>query len=110
MSKPLEDRWQSEGGTYPCWAPDGQELFYLNGAAMMVVRVETDSTFTWSQPEVLFEGSYVSGAFGWGRPMTMAPDGQRFLMLKSAKGSEASQINVVLNWLDELERLVPMSN
>ena len=33
------------------------------------------------------------------------PDGQRFLMIKDeATGSE---INVVLNWFEELKRLVP---
>jgi serine/threonine-protein kinase len=112
LSKPSEDRWQlsSEGGTFPTWSRDSQELFYLDGAAMMVARVTANPTFTWSQPEVLFEGRYVSGAFGWGRPYDVAPDGQRFLMMKSADGSAATQINIVLNWFDELERLVQTEN
>ena len=33
------------------------------------------------------------------------PDGQRFLMIKENSG--ADQINVVLNWFEELKRLVP---
>jgi hypothetical protein len=39
----------------------------------------------------------------------VSPDGQRFLMLKPADQAEASptQINVVLNWFEELKRLVP---
>ena len=112
LSEASEERWQisSEGGTYPAWARDGQELFYLDGAAMMVTRVTTEPTFTWSQPEVLFKGRYLSGAFGWGRPYDVAPDGQRFLMMKSTEGLAATQINIVLNWFDELERLVPAQN
>ncbi len=34
------------------------------------------------------------------------PDGRRFLMM-NMQGSEDSKINVVLNWFEELERLVP---
>jgi len=34
-------------------------------------------------------------------------DGQRFLMVKDQSGS-ATQINVVVNWFDELKRLVPV--
>jgi hypothetical protein len=38
----------------------------------------------------------------------VSPDGQRFLMLKDV-GQEQSpaQINVVLNWFEELKRRVP---
>ncbi len=39
----------------------------------------------------------------------VAPDGQRFLMIKEADEGEGQlgQINVVLNWFEELKRLVP---
>ena len=39
----------------------------------------------------------------------VSPDGQRFLMLKPVEQKEAplTQINVVLNWTEELKRLVP---
>jgi hypothetical protein len=38
----------------------------------------------------------------------VSPDGQRFLMIKpSEQESAATQVNVVLNWSDELRRLVP---
>ena len=37
-----------------------------------------------------------------------SPDGQRFLMLKSSEEQPApTQINVVLNWFEELKRRVP---
>jgi hypothetical protein len=36
----------------------------------------------------------------------MSPDGERFLMVKDSE-QEAKQVNVVLNWFSELERLVP---
>jgi len=38
----------------------------------------------------------------------ISPDGQRFVMIKeSEEQQEARQINVVLNWFEELKRLVP---
>ncbi len=39
----------------------------------------------------------------------ISPDGQRFLMIKEADEEEGQpdQINVVLNWFEELKRLVP---
>jgi hypothetical protein len=37
-----------------------------------------------------------------------APDGQHFLILKeSLQATAATEINLVLNWFEELKRLVP---
>ncbi len=104
----VEDgKWQisRDGGESPVWGPNGRELFYrsLNGQSMMAVRVETEPTFAAGSPEVLFTGSYY---FGAGRNYDLSPDGQRFLMIKEEEVGGA-QINVVLNWFEELKRLVP---
>jgi len=40
------------------------------------------------------------------RQYDISPDGQRFLMIKAVEGS-TGQINVILNWFEELKRLVP---
>ncbi len=100
-----EGKWQisRDGGTEPVWAPRGQELFYRNGEAMMVVGIKTEPTFTAGSPVVLFTGRYTS-AFVVN--YDISPDGQRFLMIKAVEGS-TGQINVVLNWFEELKRLVP---
>jgi hypothetical protein len=39
----------------------------------------------------------------------VSPDGQRFLMVKSSEQEAAAptQINVVLNWFEELKQKVP---
>ncbi len=37
----------------------------------------------------------------------VAPDGQRFVMIKESEEQQVGQINVVLNWFEELKRLVP---
>jgi len=44
-----------------------------------------------------------------GRPGDATADGQRFVMVKAAgqEGAAATQINVVLNWFEELKKRVP---
>ena len=76
---------------------------------MMVVAVQTEPTFSHSRPRVLFQGFYVTSTITPGyRYYDISPDGQRFLMIKESSGEDsATQINVVLNWFEELKRLVP---
>ena len=103
-------RWlvSTAGGREPVWSADGQELFYRNGDRMMVVAVQTEPAFSVGTPRVLFEGSYLSqGLLASNYDVT--PDGQRFVMIQaSGQQQEApTQINVVLNWFEELKQWVP---
>jgi len=43
----------------------------------------------------------------WSTQVLSGPLRRRFLMLKEQAPSDASPINVVVNWFDELTRLVP---
>ena len=104
----------TDGGDYPGWSPDGQELFYragLNFGPLMRVTVETEPTFSAGIPEVVIAGDYIRAfqAAGLGRNWDIFLDGQRFLMLKNADQAQnaRSQIHVVLNWTEELTRLFP---
>src|SRR5713101_222540 len=101
-------KWQisTECGTEPVWNPNGRELFYRSGDKMMAVDIATQPGFTVSKPRVLFEGPYLP------TPATLpnydvSPDGQRFLMLKPSEQAAPTQINVVLNWFEELKQKVP---
>ena len=47
-----------EGGTKPTWSPDASELFFWNGADMTAVAVETESSFSSGNPQVLFQAPY----------------------------------------------------
>ena len=75
---------------------------------MMAVDIATQPSFTVGKPRVLFEGRYVPS------PATapnydVSRDGQRFLMHKpdEQEASAPTQINVVLNWFEELKRRDP---
>jgi serine/threonine-protein kinase len=103
-------KWQisTEGGTEPAWNPNGRELFYRSGEKMMATDITTQPSFSAGKPRVLFEGQYIPTP-GTAPNYDVSPDGQHFLMLKSS-GSEQvgpTQINVVLNWFEELKRRVP---
>jgi hypothetical protein len=72
------------------------------------VDIATQPGFAAGKPKVLFEGRY-SPAPGTGNNYDVSPDGQRFLMLKPSEQDQAAptQINVVLNWFEELKQKVP---
>jgi serine/threonine-protein kinase len=101
---------EEEGGGQPIWSPDGKELFYRSGNRMMVVPIQVrDQALNAGNPRVLFEGSYASHADPPGiQYYDISPDGNRFLMMREGDlPAEGGQINVVLNWFEELKRLVP---
>jgi eukaryotic-like serine/threonine-protein kinase len=105
-------KWQVsvDGGTEPLWSRNGREIFYRSGNKMMVVEVTTQPSFSASKPRVLFEGPYLLGLFpNSGGAYDVTSDGQRFLMVKetAAASTSTAQINVVLNWTEELKRRVP---
>ena len=98
-------RISPRGGREPVWEPGGQELFYLEGSKMMAVRISPKGEFSFEPPQMLFEGNYVQN----NRPSYDVSSDGRFLMIKSA-AEESAQINIVLNWFEELKRLVPTDN
>ena len=111
----IEDgRWEAtiDGGYNPLWSPDGRELFYFSGGTMWAVPVETEPRFRVGNLEPLFQGPYVVDQSGQGSRFDIAPDGERFLMLKPlgatlTDGTVEPDLVVVFNWFDELQRLVP---
>ena len=99
-------------GFHPTWAPDGKELVYIPGRAQMAaVSVTTRPAFTFSNPVALpnrslqrtptsernydiMPGKRILGVVGVGQNASSAP--------------AARQIQVVLNWFEELKARVPM--
>jgi hypothetical protein len=90
------------------WARSGLELFYRNGDKMMAAAVETKLTFAAAKPKLLFKGQYETGSYNFLADYDVGSGGQRFLMVKaSEQEAGATQVNVVLNWSNELRRLAP---
>jgi Tol biopolymer transport system component/tRNA A-37 threonylcarbamoyl transferase component Bud32 len=97
----------TEGGTQPMWSRDGKELFYRSDARMMTVAISTETGLAPGKPRLLFEGRYEMGS-GPGSNYDVTADG-RFVMIRTEESPAPAQINVVLNWSEELKRLVPTS-
>ena len=103
----------TEGGDDPVWRRNGGELYYRSGDKIMVVSVSTGSSFRADRPKTLWEGRYNQGLNSMCGPpgpgasnYDVTADGQRFLMIQEGdQDVPATQINVVLNWSEELNRL-----
>jgi len=104
----------ADGGTDPVWASRTGELFYRNEDKMMVVAVTLQPRFNAGKPRLLWTGHYSHGMSGsCGPPGTtssnydVTPDGQRFLKITdSEQDATPTQVNVVLNWVEEVKRVV----
>lgn len=96
----------SEGGTRPAWSLDGTELFYRTGrndrSRMMALDVTMTPGFRYGPPTELFDGPF-SGASPV-RDYDVASDG-RFVMTRQLQPVDrpARRIEVVLNWIAELD-------
>jgi serine/threonine protein kinase len=97
----------TEGGNETIWSRNGRELFYRSGDAMMAVDITMTPALSVGRPRRLFAKRYELSLALWPN-YDVTPNGQRFLMVKRVDEDEdPAQINVVLNWLNELRQLVP---
>ena len=76
---------------------------------MMAVPIGTEPTLRPGTPVALFSGPYRLGSGNVPRPVDIAPDGQRFLMLKDAPAGAGQEIIIIQNWVEELKNLFPDS-
>jgi hypothetical protein len=73
---------------------------------MMAAEVSPGDPIRISRTGELFEDSY--SASGETPSYEVLPDGQHFVMVElDREALRVAQINVVLNWFEELNRLVP---
>jgi serine/threonine protein kinase len=99
-------RVSPDSGTQPQWSRAGCELFYRTDDKTFAVSVDC-STGEPGMPQLLFSGEFRN--YQGGANYSVAPSGDRLLMLTPPEGRrpEEDRVNLVLNWFDELERLVP---
>jgi serine/threonine-protein kinase len=99
------------GGSGPVWAPNGSTLYYRGASGeIMAVPVTLNPTFTSGRPRPLFRFAGVYRMSGTATAYDIHPDGKRFIMISEndeATTQPRQQVNVVLNWFEELKRLTP---
>jgi len=98
----------TKGGVEPLWSRDGRELFYREGNRMMSVSLSVGSALEVSAPETLFEGRFEYALSG-GRTANydVSLDGSRFVMVRRKNPVTPTVIQVVFNWSEQLNSLVP---
>ncbi len=78
---------------------------------MYEVALQFEPEFSASPPKSLFRDLEEKRILNRGRQLgatwDIAPDGERMLMIRVAAPAQPNQINVVLNWFEELKERVP---
>ena len=98
---------------HPVWAPDGNSIFYVPGSSRPIVSVPvtTRPSIAFGAP-VELSRALLPGLISLDmRGYDVLPDG-RFLsvsQLESPVGTAGAELRVVLNWFEELKRLVPVA-
>jgi DNA-binding winged helix-turn-helix (wHTH) protein/Tol biopolymer transport system component len=105
----LDGKWQvsTEGGQQPIWSRTGKELYYRTGDRVMMVALDTFTGFKAAQPQPLFTGDFRQEPITLLPSYDVAPDGQRFVMVRGGQESGATRLNVVLGWFADLQSRLP---
>jgi serine/threonine protein kinase/Tol biopolymer transport system component len=98
----------TDGGFEPVWAKNGKELFYRSGKKLISVPLKPGADFAPGPPKVVLQGDFAEGAQV--PAYDVSPDGQHFYFLHASKAQPQGNIKIVLNWSEELKRLVPGGN
>ncbi|MFQ5479567.1 MAG: protein kinase, partial [Candidatus Binatia bacterium] len=110
-----KERVSRNGGWHPAWAPGGDALFYLddNASRLLAVSVLTEPRLELGDTKVVLEFSNLELELpkpDWldaGRPYDVSADGRRFLVAARQGAGREMQVNVTLNWFEELKAKVP---
>jgi serine/threonine-protein kinase len=96
-------------GVHPLWSRDGKELIYANGPGQLLsVSVATTPAFTFGTPAPVARGLIQRGP-PVERNIDILPDGRMVGMVPSGStgAASAAQIQLILNWFEELKTRVP---
>ena len=88
------------------WSADGKTLFYGTPNTITAVPIAGARSLTAGQPHVIlkdYHGVNVESAVSY----DIAPDGKSILVTQPKEGEGTyQQINVVLNWFEEIKKTV----
>ena len=104
-----KQRVSSNGGGVARWRRDSRELVYMDLQAQLygVDVTIADGTIETGRPTPLFETSMLSASGYVGMDTyDISSDADRFVTIQ-AEGATERSIEIVLNWFEELTRLVP---
>ncbi len=101
---------QRERASITSWAADGKTLYYDGPEGIMAVSIAGTHSLTTGQARVLlkgYRGIQAESAVSY----DISTDGQHILLTKAKEGAETfQQINVVLNWFDEIQSKITLNH
>ncbi|HSE20797.1 MAG TPA: hypothetical protein VLB68_04040, partial [Pyrinomonadaceae bacterium] len=102
-------RWpiSTGGGEEPRWSANGKALYYRVDGQLMAVLIDTRSSFQVSSTPVRLFNEVYDLRSNSGQTYDVDTRGDRFLMIKPPKEDNSAQIRIVVNWFEELRKLVP---
>jgi serine/threonine protein kinase/Tol biopolymer transport system component len=102
---------------FPVWSSDGKELVFVtgepSGVGLAATSVTTKRGVEFGMPVPLQRGfRVVAAGIGRARTFDIMPDGQHFIGVVEPEefdnaGAGTQELQVVINWFEELKRLVP---
>jgi Tol biopolymer transport system component len=93
----------SNGGHSPSWSADGRELYFRDDEGLWSVPIETAPTFRAGAPRRRITDRRIEAAAPLGA-------GHDILIVRRTDQAPTGQVNLVLGWFGELERLASRSN
>jgi hypothetical protein len=104
-----------DGAGHPLWSPDGKELFYERAGRLFSVAIRTQPAFAFGSPVTLPITGFIQDAGTTPRLYDITKDGKQFVMLfrpgqTTRIPTSTLQIQVVLNWFEDLKQRIPTSN
>ncbi|HSA93836.1 MAG TPA: protein kinase [Terriglobales bacterium] len=101
-------RISTEGGTWPAWARNGRELFFLKGDKLAAVTLDVQGSPVGREHVVLDAPKFGDLQFQADPPFyDVMPDGEHFVMLLNPQYPSPTHYNIVVHWFEELKQLVP---
>ena len=100
----------ANGDAHPFWSRNGKQLFFATGpTTFAAVNVAGEAGFTFSSPVPIPKGGLI-GSNNGPRNYDILPDGRFLGVVPAGQGQVASapQIQVLLNWFEDLKQRVPL--
>lgn len=88
------------GGTAPQWSADGGTIYYRRGAELLKVTISSTDPVEFGKPTIALNRP---DAFGY----QLLPDGSFIAVQNRQDVGTVTELNLVVNWFEELKRLAP---
>jgi eukaryotic-like serine/threonine-protein kinase len=96
----------TEGGASPVWSRTENMIYFWNQQRIVSVSVPRHPTSGLGRPIVLFDARQFRGGQEFIPSFDAGLSGD-LVMVRTQQDARRGELNVVLNWFDELKRLVP---